>query len=202
MNFRGWLERVLIHGESVQTEAPVFERSDEPAIRSLLEAAYHRHAANVAGPALSLQFDTALNAARILADACWACASSSEFIPSPVWQGEPKTAADHLSADLLFRLLPGVWKRARARDLESPLCADLEELLRGWPLSGVMADLEGEPAHPPQFHGDTGLQMLYAERLLANPRFGWLPPEGRGREWVERIFEEAGKPIPKELPRE
>jgi hypothetical protein len=202
MDACGWLERVLVHGESVQTGEPVFERSDEPAVRSLLEAAFRRHGANVAGPALALQFDTALDAARVLAEACWACSSAGGFVPSPAWEREPKVAADHLSADLLFRFLPGVLKRAKARDTGGPLCLALDALLRRWPLSGVMADLEGAPAQPPRFDGATGLQMLYAERLLANPRFGWLPPEGRGREWVERMFDEAGKPIPKETPRE
>jgi hypothetical protein len=200
MNFRGWLERVLVHGESVQSEAPPDERQDDPEIRSLLEAAYRRHVANVAGPPLPFQMETALHAARILAEACWACASSSEFASSPPWQREPKATIEHLSADLLFRFLPGVWKRAKARDSESPLCVTLEAMLRRWPLSGVLADLDGEPAKPPQFEGAPGLQMLYAERLLANPRLGWLPPEGQAREWVERIFQEAGKPIPKERP--
>jgi len=200
MALRDWLERVLIHGESVQTEAPVFH--SDPVILPLLESAYLRHAANVAGVRLPFQKNVAQDAARVLAEACWAQSSASEFTPTPPWQREPASAAEHLTADLLYRFLPGVLKRAKARDRESALCVFLEELLCKWPLSGVLADLDGAPALPPDFDGHAGLQMLYAERLLANPRAGWVPRAGTAYEWVERVFQDSGKPIPQERPLE
>ena len=202
MAFRRWLERVLVHGESVQTGAPDFDQIRNPDILPLLESAYRRHAANVAGPPLPLQPRVATDAAEVLAEACWAQSSAGEFAPSPLWLREPASAAEHLSGDLLFRFLPGVLKRAKARDRESPLCASIEALLRKWPLSGVLADLDGEPACPPEFDGHTGLQMLYAERLLPAPRAGWVPRDGSAYEWVERIFHEAGKTIPAQVPQE
>ena len=202
MALRDWLERVLVHGESVQTEPPVFHPHSDAEIATLLEAAYLRHAANFAGVRLPFQKGAARDAARVLAEACWAQSSGGEYIPSPFCQREPASAAEHLTADLLYRFLPGVLKRAKARDRESALCVSLEGLLRKWPLSGVLADLDGAPALPPDFHGHAGLQMLYAERLLANPRTGWVPRSGTAYEWVERVFQDSGKPIPQEKPLE
>jgi len=62
--------------------------------------------------------------------------------------------------------------------------------------SGVLADLDGTPATPPEFGGHPGLQLLYAERLAETGRAGWVPATGPAREWVERVYQERGKLMP------
>lgn len=102
---------------------------------------------------------------------------------------EPQTGlgAAHLSADVALRFLPAVYRRARLRTSAEPLVAAVEAVLRKWPLSGVLADLDGGPTTPPEFGGPPGLQLLDAERLVGTGRAGWVPAAGRpAREWPER----------------
>jgi len=168
-----------------------------------LHVAYDRHSLDVAGPTVAFDPEAALWAALTLANACWALVGSDrmERLEVPV-SPAAKTAATHLSADVVLRFLPAVYRRAIARGPESGLTTDLARLLRAWPLSGVLADLDGEPSATPEFGGHPGLQMLYAERLVVTGRAGWLPVNGTAREWVDRVFEERGRPVPAPLPKE
>src|SRR5581483_5630300 len=104
--------------------------------------------------------------------------------------------AAHLSADLTLRLLPAIHRRARVRDVDDPLAVEVAELLRRWPLSGVLADLDGPPAGDVTFFGHPGLQLLYAERLVEHEKPAWLPAAGPARERVELIYRERGRPLP------
>ena len=79
------------------------------------------------------------------------------------------------------------------------LVIGLERLLREWPLSGVLADLEGGPTTSINFGEHQGLQLLYAERLVETDRPDWVPTTGPAREWVERVYHERGKPVPAQL---
>ncbi len=195
--FRDWLRRVLDDGESVQDRPPTLSNDDRGAVADVLEAAFDRHALDVGGPPLAFDPDAAVRAAVTLARACWAVAGGGAWggVGADGLRGEPATAAAHLSADVTLRLLPAALRRARARGDER-FAADLESLLRAWPLSGVLADLDGTPTSPPDFHGHAGLQLLYAERLVDAGRPGWVPVAGRGREWAERVFRERGRPVP------
>ena len=90
---------------------------------------------------------------------------------------EPPTPAHHLSADLTLRYLPQVLNRARGLDPTDPLIGLLEDVLRRWPLSGVLSDVAEAPLGSLEFGGHPGLLLLYAERLAANDRPAWRPAQ-------------------------
>ena len=198
--FAEWLKQVYTQGESVLREPLNFEPRVSRQVFAVVEEAFERHRLEVAGPEIPFDPTAAIDAANLLASACWRLtAAESEPAQSLPSFREPRTAA-HLSADLTLRYLPSVLKRARARDAASRLTAELDGVLRHWPLSGVLADLDGQPLAPLDFDGHPGLQLLYAERLAATRRPGWLPPAGPLREWVERVFEERRLPLPATIP--
>jgi hypothetical protein len=132
--------------------------------------------------------------ARLLADACWRLTSDDPSEPVP--KREHDSSAAHLSADVALRFLPTVYRRAKARGIDHPLVGVLDGTFRAWPLSGVLADLDGSPTGPTDFGGHAGLQMLYAERLAATGRAGWMPVGGTARERVEYAYAERGRPQP------
>ena len=135
-------------------------------------------------------------AAVWLSEACWVLVSEDTAAKLPTLTLPTQSATDHFSADLILRFLPSVYRRALARADRTALADDIETVLRRWPLSGVLADLEGEPTGDTAFDGHAGLQLLYAERLVKSARPGWLPKDGRAREWLERIFSERGRALP------
>ena len=194
--FADWLARVLTHGESVQDAPPELANAERPAALAALRMAFEVHALDVGGPPVAFDPAAAEWAAVTLARGCWRLAAADEE-PLPLDPG-PKvpTPAAALSADVCLRLLPAVLRRARLRDPEGALVSELSTVLRRWPLSGVLADLDGEPAAPPAFDGHPGLLMTYAERLADAPRAGWVPATGPAREWVERVFAGRGRPLP------
>lgn len=194
--FAVWLERVLVHGESAQSSAPEPASDDRIQALPLLRDAHGRRALSVAGPHLTFAPESAWLAARSLAVACWKLVAESAAEPVPAPDATRATAADHLSVDLALRYLPGVYRRATTREDTAALAAELESLLRRWPLSGVLADLDGEPTTEPNFDGHFGLQLLYAERLVKTARPGWIPKSGAAREWAERVFHERGRTLP------
>jgi hypothetical protein len=194
--FAAWLTRALTHGESVQDAPPELPPGERAAVLAALRVAFEAHALDVGGPPVAFDAAAAEWAAVALARACWRLVSADDE-PRPLDPG-PKVAtpATVLSTDVCLRFLPAVLRRARLRDPEGPLAADLGNVLRRWPLSGVLADLDGEPVVPPTFDGHRGLMMLYAERLATAPRAGWVPADGPAREWVERVFAERGRSLP------
>src|SRR5262249_54286450 len=100
--------------------------------------------------------------------------------------------AAHLSADLTLRFLAPIHRRARGRDPADRLTSLLADILRRWPLSGVLADVEDEPLTSPDWGGHAGLWMLYAERLAQNEKPAWVPRES-GLEFVQLVYAELGK---------
>lgn len=200
--FADWLTRVLTRGESVQEAPPTLAPEERAGALAVLRAAFDGHALDVAGPPVAFDPDTALAAATALARACWLLVGAAENEPASLsFRAEPNAPSAHLSADLTLRLLPAVYRRAKLRGAE-PLAAEVESILRAWPLSGVLADLDGEPTAALDFGGHPGLQLLYAERLVATGRPGWVPAAGPAREWVERVYHERGKPPPAAPPKE
>ena len=191
--FPHWLARVLDHGESVLDRRPEPTAAARGEAGRVLADAFQRHALSVAGPPLPFAEPAAVEATVALANACWRLVSGEEVpVAMTVTQ---KSAADHLSADVVFRFLPVVYRRAKARS-DAVLIAEVETVLRRWPLSGVLADLEDEPTTALDFFGHPGLQLLYAERLTAAARPAWVPPSGPAREWAERVFADRGRPLP------
>jgi len=199
--FHIWLSRLLQHGESVQEEAPEVGFAERNEARDALRTAFERHVLDLAGPPIPFDPRAAVEGAIVVANACWRLVGGAPDDAALKPDCEPATAAAHLSADVTLRFLPVVYRRARAQAVEGRLTTELDALLRAWPLSGVLADLAGEPTTPLDFGGHIGLQMLYAERFATTPRTGWLPPPGPSREWVEYIFQERRLSIPVPAPR-
>lgn len=179
-----WLEVLLpplLHeGRLVFQQSPRTEPSTSKA-KQLLEAAFETYRLDVAGPTIPFDADTALEASVLVIRAGWALVNhdlpSAEVKRWMTMSHAPTTAAQHLSADLVFRLLPQIRKRAMARFDPDPLVERLTAILRQWPLSGVLANLDNGPETPPKLCGHPGLMMLYAERWMPHRNPHWRPDE-------------------------
>lgn len=200
---REWLTRVLNDGESVQTAPPTLEASESVAFAQLLRAAFEIRSLDIAGPPIAFDANAAIEAAFLVAQACWRLVAEVRN-PKPLALAiEPATPSVHLSVDVTFRFLPAAYRRACLRSNDDTLAVEIESLLRRWPLSGVLADLDRGPIVLPEFQGHAGLQMLYAERLVANRRSAcWVPADARAREWAERVYQERGQTLPVPIPKE
>jgi hypothetical protein len=188
--------RVLLHeGRAVLREAPAPQRGPDDAAAVLREA-YASHRLQVAGPPVALDLETALAAGALAWYACWFLVShaqpEADLEKLLILPGPPRSPAQHLSADLVLRLLPAVYRRARALDPADRLPALLADVLRRWPLSGVLADVEEGPLTPLDFGGHPGLLLLYAERLAAHEKPAWVPA-GPGAEYVELVWRDLGR---------
>ena len=195
--FTHWLTGVLGEGHSTLGAAPTPTDAERPEVVALLREAYATLQREVAGPPVPLNLPLALRTVRLLADACWHLSALPAESPLPSNDlGEPATAGDHLTGDLLLRFLVSVRRRASLRGPADPLAGWCEGILRAWPLSGVSMGCRAGPTTPLTFGGHPGLLMLYAERLAAHPEPAWVPPPGPLTESVERAFAEAGRVIP------
>jgi hypothetical protein len=181
-----FLEKLFAEGQVVLRSRPTRERG----AAELLERTYAVYSLEVAGPPIDFDAPTALAASELLIRACWFLLShaepESELQRSLVMPGPPKSAAQHLSADLVFRYLPHVHRRARALAPDDLLPKLLAEVLRQWPLSGVLSDVDDAPTTGLDFDGHPGLLLLYAERLARNDKRAWVPAN-RGLEYVELV---------------
>jgi hypothetical protein len=161
---------------------------------ALLAEAYGVHALAVAGPPIPFDADTAIAAARVLYRAAWYFLNPNEPVDAGglAMSGEPRTPSQHLSADLMLRYLPVLHRRVRALRPGDELAGILAKLLRRWPLSGVLGDIEDGPIVAPDFAGHAGLRLLYAERLAAHEKAGWFP-SGPALEAVELVWQQLGR---------
>lgn len=187
-----FLRGVIEAGRLVLRE-PLPARPDADALAVLADA-YRVHALSVAGPPIAFDGPTALAAARVLYDAAWYLLNANEPIDAARLRmpADPRTPAQHLSADLLLRYLPAVHRRARALRPDDELATALAELLRRWPLSGVLADIDDGPMTATDFGGHAGLCLLYAERFARHERAAWFPT-GRAIEAVELVWHDLGR---------
>jgi hypothetical protein len=202
-SFVEFVRRLLTDGSVVLHHRPTVEAAERAEARVLLADAYDDYRLDVAGPPLPFDAATALGMAERLWLACWSLLRRDEppeaveralALPPP-----PASAAQHLSADLVLRFLPQVHRRARALDAADGLTRRLTELLRDWPLSGVLSEVEEGPRTAPEFDGHPGLLLLYAERLAGRPRPAWVP-SGPALPYVELAFAERNLPAPVPLP--
>ncbi len=191
--FAGFLEDLLTRGKVVLRARPRAE-ADAEAV-AFLRTAYEDYQLDVAGPPLAFDEPAAVWAAGLVWQACWFLHSRVEPAAEveqclAVPRGRPTPAA-HLSADLTLRFLAQVHSRARLLDSTDRLTVRLTEILRAWPLSGVLSDVEEGPAEPPDFDDHPGLLLLYAERLAEGEKPLWLPAEA-GVPYVELVWREVG----------
>jgi hypothetical protein len=188
----GFLEGLIGDGRVVFRERPDLAPRDRDRAEELLREFFDDEALGLAGPAPQFDAKAALWAAEWTRLACWLLLSRSEsaglvgeVLRVPAKAGTP---GQQLSADLTFRYLPLVHRRARALSPGDLLTTRLEELLRRWPLSGVLSDVQEEPLTPLDWGPYPGLGHLYAERLARHPKTGWTPAEGKPtREIVELV---------------
>jgi hypothetical protein len=181
-----FLEQLFAEGQIVFRSRPARDRG----AGELLERTFAGYSLEVAGPPIEFDARTALAASELLAQACWFLLShaepDAELERCLVMSGPPRSAAQHLSADLVFRYLPHVHRRARARAPDDLLPKRLSDVLRQWPLSGVLSDVDDAPTAGLEFDGHPGLLLLYAERLARNDKPAWMPAKV-GLEYVELV---------------
>lgn len=193
----GFLERLFAAGSAAFVEAPrTAEGPERAAAAAVLRRAFEADRLDLAGPPLPFDEKTALAAAEWTRRACWFLVSRDE----PAEEVEralaapplPRSAAEHAAGDLTFRYLPTVHRRARAIAPDDPLARRLAEALRRWPLSGVLADVEGPPTGPRDCGGHYGLRLRYAERLADRERPGWEPADDEGRQVLALVRDALG----------
>jgi hypothetical protein len=198
-----FLTRLLYEGRIVFRERPAaasFKEKERAA--ELLERAYAGYRLDVAGPPIPFVGEIACAAGELVRQASWALVNHGDRIEDlgrrVVMPRGPKRPADHLSADLVLRFLPQVVRRARAIDPSDPLVEILTGVLRQWPLTGVLAELDEGPSPRLDLGDHPGLLLLYAERWARHERPAWRP-EGRPWEYVELVLrdrpEVAGRTV-------
>jgi hypothetical protein len=193
--FAEFLDILLREGRAVLRGPPDPSGQDREAV-SLLGRAFATYRLDVAGPLIDFDAQTALAGAALLQRACWFVVSrdepDAELDRSLTMPAPPCSPASHLSADLVLRFLPQVHRRAKAHNPADRLTVLLADILRRWPLAGVLSDLDDGPSAPVTFDGHPGLLMLYAERLAQHEKSAWVP-QAPGREYLELVYEELGK---------
>jgi hypothetical protein len=185
----------LIHTGRIRLRTPPSLAAETDAV-PVLEQAYQTYRLSVAGPPLAFDADIALAAGNLLYHAAWyllnpglSIEGSEQSLRMPL---ERSTPEQHLSADLVLRFLPAVQRRAQALLTSDILPKLLAQVLRHWPLSGVLSEVQDGPLGPVDFGGHPGLLMLYAERLARHERPGWFP-DGPGAAYVELVWQELGR---------
>jgi hypothetical protein len=190
-----FLARLLHEGRIVFRQRPAPASStaakEKAKAAEVLERAYTAYRLDVAGPLIPFDAEVACAAGKLVRQASWALVSHGERVEDlgrrVVMPHGPKRPSDHLSADLVLRFLPQVVRRARAIDPSDALLGLLSGVLRQWPLSGVLADLDEGLSAPLDLGEHPGLLLLYAERWAQHERPAWRP-EGRALDYVELVL--------------
>jgi hypothetical protein len=194
-----FLDLLLQEGRAVFRDRPEPATPPDIEAANLLRRAFANYRLRVAGPPIDVNATTALAAGALVYHACWFLVSrtepESELERLLTLPGPPRSPAEHLSADLVLCYLPQIYRRAKALNPADRLTALLADILRRWPLSGVLTDIEEGPLTPVIFNGHPGLLMLYAERLTQHERLTWVP-NGLGLEYLELVYAELGKAPP------
>jgi len=197
--FVEFLLRLLEQGSVALAARPVLTDADRPAATALLSSAFRNHALDVAGPAIPFDPAAALAAAAFVGKACWFLVSrgenSDEVARSLAYPAPADSAAAHLSADVVLRFVPAVYRRARVVAPDDILTDALAKVLRQWPLTGALSDVPEGPLTPPTFCGHPGLLLLYAERLAGRPKSEWAS-DGPAWPYIELVYAERGLGVP------
>jgi hypothetical protein len=199
-----FLDRLLHEGRAVFRQPPTFTEDAANDALLLLKQAYQDYTLEIAGSAPPINGKVALAAAECVRQACWFLVNrdepAEEIAKRVVMPGRPKTAADHFSADLTLRYIPLIYQRAKAISADDPLPSRIADILRNWPLSGVLAALPEGPAATVNLDGHPGLMMLYAERLARNEKPAWMPI-GHAAEYVEVVYHHLQRDVSKLRPK-
>jgi hypothetical protein len=194
-----FLGRLFDEGRVVLRDRPASAPSPDPRAVGRLERVFAAYRLEVAGPLIAFEPRVAVAAAELVRQACWALVDRSEPVEALArrlgMSRPPARPEDHLSADLTMRYLPVVHRRARALDAADALAGLLATVLRDWPLSGVLADLDDGPARPPDLGSHPGLMLLYAERLARHERSAWRPAAA-AMPYVELALRDLGRGPP------
>jgi hypothetical protein len=192
--------RGLLGGSVALRGLPAPDAAERREAERLLASAYADLALDLPGTPPPFDAACALDAAARVGLACWflldrrpTAEEVAAALPPPT---PPATPAQHLSADITFRFLGQLHRRARGLGVGDVLTRWLERVLCVWPLSGALSDVAELPEGPLDFGGHPGLCLLYAERLAGRPRPAWVPTSGLAREAVELVFAERGLPVP------
>ena len=195
-NLYDFIEHLMSEGQIRYGERSSALREPESAALTLLQKAFMSYRLQVAGPLIPFDEEAALKAAELVRQAGWFLVShdepESELEKYVAMPGPPSTAAQHLSADLMLRYLPQLHRRVLALNPDDLLAKKLTTILREWPLSGVLANIEEGPTSSLQFEGHPGLCQLYAERLARHEKPGWMP-DGPALEYVDWVRQELGE---------
>jgi hypothetical protein len=190
--FEDFLTQLLDQGQIVFRSAKAPQDGPTERDVAVLAEAFDTFALSVAGAPIAFDPRSACEAAELVRQSSWALVRREDRLADLKRRlkmtGPPRTASQHLSADLMLRFVPQIVKRARGLDPADPLSGLLGDLLRRWPLSGVLSDVEEGPRLSLDFGGHPGLLLLYAERLAQNDRPSWRPerssPAWEYYEWV------------------
>jgi hypothetical protein len=199
--FQEFLTQIFDQGAIVfRSATPPRDRPTASAVAFLAQA-FESHSIAVAGPRIAFDAEVACAAAEFVRQASWALVNREDRVRDLKKRlkmtGSPDTPSQHLSADLTFRHLPQVLRRARGLDPSDPLVDLVAGVLKRWPLSGVISDLAEGPLVPLVFGGHPGLLLLYAERLIGNDRPAWRPvKKGPAWDYYELVLQERGQSTP------
>ena len=198
--FQDFLTQLLDQGQIVFRSAKAPHDGPTEHDVAILAEAFDTFALSVAGPRIAFDPRTACEAAELVRQSGWALVQRDDRLADLKRRlkmaGPPRTASQHLSADLMLRFLPQVIKRARGLDPSDPLTGLLGDVLRCWPLSGVLSDVEEGPLLSLDFDGHPGLLLLYAERLTQNDRPSWRPERSSPAwEYYELVLQQRSTPM-------
>ncbi len=167
---------LLEEGRLLAGDAPAW--TADPATLAFLEHWAKNQALHIPGQPLAVDRTVMLAGLDIVHRAAWFFLHPEETLPEEAAQtwlpGIPRTPAEHFSGDLALRFLAGLWHRTQNRE-RGPLVHTIENILRRWPLSGVLTRIGDPPEVAADFAGHPGLGYLYAERLARNFRPNWMP---------------------------
>ena len=190
-----FVQTLLETGQAAFWGRPEPPRTASAELIALLKREYHRERLRRPGVSPPFAAATAARAAELTRQACWFLASRDEAVEIVQRRirlaiADP-TPSDHASADLTLRYLPVIHRRARNLRPDDPLAQALSDLLRAFPLSGVLSAVAEPPTVSLEFGGSMALMMDYAERWAANPKPEWRPTSGVARDcadWAEIEF--------------
>jgi hypothetical protein len=191
-----FLHGLFQDGRIVLDNRPVAVESERAAALAVLAAEFESHRLDLAGDPIPFDPETALIAGSLIRQLAWFLVNRSEPVEVMerllVIPKAPNSASEHLSADLTFRFLPLIYRRARSISPDDRLSLFLKDLLKAWPLSGVLSDLAEGPESVGELGGHPGLWMLYAERLALSEKPEWMI-QGAARGHIELVFQGLGK---------